>query len=183
MPDYYPDGRDLGENYTYTSWLMSRCIRDGKFDCIHCHTSSGRYRFATENPSGACLPCHQEKVTNQQAHTHHKPGTPGGNCIDCHMPKTRFANMNRSDHSHAAPDPGRHAEVQVARTPAISATRTRTPHGQTRKCANGTRRTISGRCSNAPRWSMRPAGDSGTSCRPCSPTSTIPTATSLLRRR
>ena len=21
--DYYPDGRDLGENYTFTSWLMS----------------------------------------------------------------------------------------------------------------------------------------------------------------
>jgi tetratricopeptide (TPR) repeat protein len=104
-PDFYPDGRDLGENYTYTSWLMSRCIRDGKFDCVHCHTSSGRYRFATENPSGACLPCHQDKVTNQQAHTHHKPGTPGGNCIDCHMPKTRFANMNRSDHSLLPPTP------------------------------------------------------------------------------
>ncbi len=23
--DYYPDGRDLGENYTFTSWLMSPC--------------------------------------------------------------------------------------------------------------------------------------------------------------
>jgi tetratricopeptide (TPR) repeat protein len=104
-PDYYPDGRDLGENYTYTSWLMSPCIRDGKLDCIHCHTSSGRYRFATANPNGACLPCHQEKVANSQAHTHHKPGTPGGSCIDCHMPKTRFANMNRSDHSMLPPTP------------------------------------------------------------------------------
>ncbi len=45
--DYYPDGRDLGENYTYTSWLMSRCLRGGKLDCVYCHTSSGRYRFAT----------------------------------------------------------------------------------------------------------------------------------------
>jgi hypothetical protein len=24
-PDYYPDGRDLGENYTFTQWLMSPC--------------------------------------------------------------------------------------------------------------------------------------------------------------
>ena len=23
LPDYYPDGRDLGENYTYTQWSMS----------------------------------------------------------------------------------------------------------------------------------------------------------------
>ena len=104
-PDYYPDGRDLGENYTYTSWLMSPCLREGKLDCIHCHTSSGRYRFATENPNGACLPCHQERLRMSQAHSHHKPGTPGGNCIDCHMPKTRFANMNRSDHSMLPPTP------------------------------------------------------------------------------
>ena len=103
--DYYPDGRDLGENYTYTSWLMSRCLRGGKLDCIHCHTSSGRYRFATENPNGACLPCHQDKVTTSEAHSRHKAATPGGNCIDCHMPKTRFANMNRSDHSMLPPTP------------------------------------------------------------------------------
>jgi len=103
--DYYPDGRDLGENYTYTSWLMSPCIRGGKLDCVHCHTSSGRYRFATENPNGACLPCHQERVADSAAHSRHKAGTPGGNCIDCHMPKTRFANMNRSDHSMLPPTP------------------------------------------------------------------------------
>ena len=104
-PDYYPDGRDLGENYTYTSWLMSPCIRNGKFDCIHCHTSSGRYRFAAENPNGACLPAIRRRPPTLEAHTRHKPGTPGGNCIDCHMPKTRFANMNRSDHSMLPPTP------------------------------------------------------------------------------
>jgi tetratricopeptide (TPR) repeat protein len=110
-PDYYPDGRDLGENYTYTSWLMSPCVKGGKFDCVHCHTSSGRYRFAPANlqpgqtPNHSCMPCHQEKVANPEAHSHHKPGTPGGNCIDCHMPKTRFANMNRSDHSMLPPTP------------------------------------------------------------------------------
>ena len=84
---------------------MSPCVRASKLDCVHCHTSSGRYRFATENPNGACLPCHQERVANSAAHSRHKPDTPGGNCIDCHMPKTRFANMNRSDHSMLPPTP------------------------------------------------------------------------------
>ena len=33
--DYYPDGRDLGENYTYTSWLESPCVQAGKLTaCI-----------------------------------------------------------------------------------------------------------------------------------------------------
>ena len=45
MPTIYPDGRDLGENYTYTSWLMSPCAKSGKLDCNHCHTPSGRMRF------------------------------------------------------------------------------------------------------------------------------------------
>ena len=46
--DFYPDGRDLGENYTYTSWLMSPCVKSGKLDCNHCHTPSGRMRFQGE---------------------------------------------------------------------------------------------------------------------------------------
>ena len=33
-PDFYPDGRDLGENYTYTSWLMSPCAKAGKINCV-----------------------------------------------------------------------------------------------------------------------------------------------------
>ena len=63
-PDFYPDGRDLGENYTLTSWLMSPCVKSGQLDCIHCHTSSGRYRFKKEKFNEACLPCHEDKVKN-----------------------------------------------------------------------------------------------------------------------
>ena len=59
--DYYPDGRDLGENYTYTSWLMSRCLKDAQMDCIVCHTSSGQYRFATGDPNAACARCHARR--------------------------------------------------------------------------------------------------------------------------
>ncbi|MBT4409608.1 MAG: hypothetical protein HOC82_07165, partial [Bacteroidetes bacterium] len=52
-PDFYPDGRDLGENYTMTGWHQGACAQSGLLDCIHCHTSSGRYRFANENHNGA----------------------------------------------------------------------------------------------------------------------------------
>src|SRR4030042_7006979 len=72
-PDYYPDGRDLGENYTYTSWMMNPCVKSGKLDCMHCHTSSGRYRFKEEgNANEACMPCHSEHVDNPTLHTWHK---------------------------------------------------------------------------------------------------------------
>ena len=105
-PDYYSDGRDLGENYTFTSWRMSPCAKSGKIDCIHCHTSSGRYRFKEEaKVNEACLPCHEERVKNSTAHTHHQEGNTGNICISCHMPMTAFARMNRSDHSMLPPAP------------------------------------------------------------------------------
>jgi len=105
-PDFYPDGRDLGENYTHTTWLMSPCVQSGKLSCIHCHTSSGRYRFKAEDKANnACMPCHKERVENAAAHTNHPPGTPASTCIACHMPKTEFARMKRSDHSLLPPTP------------------------------------------------------------------------------
>jgi tetratricopeptide (TPR) repeat protein len=107
-PDYYTDGRDLGENYTYTSWRMSPCVKSGQLDCIKCHTSSGRYRFKDEaRANDACLPCHAERVAKAGEHIHHpsdKPGVPV-QCISCHMPMTAFARMNRSDHSMLPPAP------------------------------------------------------------------------------
>jgi len=104
-PDYYPDGRDLGENYTLTSWSMSPCAKSGKLDCIHCHTSSGRHRFKKEKFNDACMPCHADKVSNPTAHTHHPEESEASKCISCHMPTTAFARMNRSDHSMLPPAP------------------------------------------------------------------------------
>jgi tetratricopeptide (TPR) repeat protein len=103
-PDYYPDGRDLGENYTYTSWRLSPCLASEKFECLHCHTSSGRFR-QKDNPNAACLPCHEQRVKNVTAHSRHAPDSPGNQCIACHMPKTEFARMVRSDHSMLPPTP------------------------------------------------------------------------------
>ena len=104
-PDYYPDGRDLGENYTYTSWSMSPCAKSGQIDCMHCHTSSGRYRFKKEKFNDACMPCHADKVSSPTEHTHHPAESEGSKCISCHMPMTSFARMNRSDHSMLPPVP------------------------------------------------------------------------------
>ena len=105
-PDFYPDGRDLGENYTFTSWRLSPCVKSGQLDCIHCHTSSGRYRFnETAKANDACLPCHEARVKSAPAHSHHPENSTGNQCVACHMPTTEFARMRRSDHSMRPPTP------------------------------------------------------------------------------
>jgi tetratricopeptide (TPR) repeat protein len=104
-PDFHPDGRDLGENYTFTSWMMSPCTKSGKLNCVSCHTSSGRYRFAKGDPNAACLPCHAELVTNATVHSHHSADNAGNHCVSCHMPMTEYARMRRSDHSMRPPTP------------------------------------------------------------------------------
>lgn len=105
-PDFFPDGRDLGENFTYTLWRMSPCVQSGQLDCMHCHTSSGRYRFAGPGAAEqACLPCHRERVDRAAEHAHHEPQPGGPTCVSCHMPMTEFARMRRSDHSMRPPMP------------------------------------------------------------------------------
>lgn len=105
-PDFYPDGRDLGENYTMTGWEMNKCKTGGRLHCVSCHTSSGRYKFTGENANKACAPCHNDKVNKPSAHTFHKAEGEGSICISCHMAKTTFARMSRSDHSFRPPMPG-----------------------------------------------------------------------------
>ena len=104
-PDFHPDGRDLGENYTWTGWRLNRCARAANMDCTHCHTSSGRNRFPGAAANQSCLPCHQNKVAAPAAHTHHAPGTNAPTCVSCHMPTTEFGRMLRSDHSLRPPMP------------------------------------------------------------------------------
>ncbi len=104
--DFYPDGRDLGENYTFTLWRLSPCAKSGKLDCVYCHTSSGRYRFGDKNKANeACSPCHARQAKDPAAHSHHKLDSAGSFCISCHMPMTEFARMRRSDHSMLPPVP------------------------------------------------------------------------------
>ncbi len=102
-PDYYPDGRDLGENYTMTSWFQSQCASNSDLHCVSCHTSSGRYRFKNHD-NDACAACHSDKANGFTAHSHHK-SQDSLTCISCHMPTTEFARMTRSDHSMRPPMP------------------------------------------------------------------------------
>jgi tetratricopeptide (TPR) repeat protein len=105
-PDYFPDGRDQGENYTFTSWSRSPCVIAGGLDCLHCHTSSGRYKFTDPaRANDACLPCHASRVADAAQHSHHPAGSPGSRCVSCHMPTTSFVRMRRSDHSMSPPTP------------------------------------------------------------------------------
>jgi tetratricopeptide (TPR) repeat protein len=89
---------------------MSPCVKSGRIDCVHCHTSSGRYKWKDE-PNDACLPCHEARVKDAAAHTRHPGDGPGTRCTDCHMPKTEFARMIRSDHSMRPPSPAATREL------------------------------------------------------------------------
>ncbi len=104
-PDFYPDGRDLGENYTMTGWQMNPCIQKSDLHCVTCHTSSGRNRFK-DNPNQACLSCHKDKEEGLVAHTMHQPDSPGSKCVSCHAPSREFVGrFIRSDHSFRPPMP------------------------------------------------------------------------------
>ena len=102
--DFYPDGRDLGENYTLTGWMMNKCVQESELHCVTCHTSSGRDRNSA-NPDNACASCHQEITNNPEAHSLHK-AEDGLTCISCHAPKREFVGrFLRSDHSFRPPMP------------------------------------------------------------------------------
>ncbi|MFW5822581.1 MAG: ammonia-forming cytochrome c nitrite reductase subunit c552 [Tangfeifania sp.] len=104
--DFYPDGRDLGENYTMTGWHMNPCIQESDLNCVTCHTSSGRNRFA-DNPNAACTSCHEDRQGGGLvAHTLHQPDSEGSKCVNCHAPSREFVgHFIRSDHSFRPPMP------------------------------------------------------------------------------
>jgi hypothetical protein len=167
-PDFYPDGRDLGENYTYTSWLISPCVKAGKINCVTCHTSSGRYRFrAEEKAQDACMPCHERYVKNAPAHTHHKEGSSGNKCISCHMPMTSFARMNRTDHSMLPPTPA--ATIAYKSPNACNLCHTdKDAAWATTMSGSGAPATTRRLFSSAPLSSSLPANENGGTFPPCS---------------
>ncbi|MBR1870266.1 MAG: ammonia-forming cytochrome c nitrite reductase subunit c552 [Kiritimatiellae bacterium] len=109
--DFTADGRDLGEYYTWTRFLMSPCLRTANAasqtpTCLSCHTTSGRTK--TDSIT-SCTQCHADKLADA-SHSRHKsqssdPARPLPSCTDCHMPKTSFARIKHSDHSFRPPDP------------------------------------------------------------------------------
>ena len=111
--DFYPDGRDLGENYTQTSWRMSPCVKGGKLHCVTCHTSSGRYRFKKEKFNNACLPCHEERVKNVAAHSHHPAESEGEQVHLLPYAEDRICPDAAQRPLHAAADPGHDHRLPV----------------------------------------------------------------------
>ena len=102
--DFYPDGRDLGENYTMTGWMLNPCIQESELHCITCHTSSGRDRNK-DKPNNSCIGCHADIGADIQGHSGHKTED-GLTCLSCHMPKREFVGrFLRSDHSFRPPMP------------------------------------------------------------------------------
>ena len=102
--DFYPDGRDLGENYTYTSWLMSPCVAPGqaRLQPLPHAPAAGHGSRRRKSNSVPALPPGQGRRMRATAIT--QPGS-GNECIACHMPMTRFAAMGRTDHSMLPPTP------------------------------------------------------------------------------
>ena len=120
---------------TNPSWLLSSCTQSGQLSCLHCHTSSGRFR-QKNNPNLACAPCHDARVKNVIVHSHHRPDGPGNRCIDCHMHATEFARMVRTDHSMLPPTPAATTMFKISRMPGIRATKTRVQLGLMKKSGN-----------------------------------------------
>lgn len=102
------------ENHRY-----SDCYLNGSMTCVDCHDPHAQgYRDIRGRvldgrfSDGQCTACHASKAERPEAHSHHRPGSPGGKCADCHMPyvqhpeigyRIRFA---RSDHTIPIPRPG-----------------------------------------------------------------------------
>jgi len=103
-PDFYPDGRDLGENYTFTSWSMSPCLKSGKLDCSQCHTPSGRPRFPEVRQADHEYMVPEPDRSSQALQPVSPPGQAGkpdvqsGNqsCLPCHAAIVE----NSAAHSH-----------------------------------------------------------------------------------
>ena len=105
-PLFFPDGRTVGDGHVLTQWLMSPCAQSGKLHCLQCHTGGGASRYQEQSMANAyCLPCHQAKVDNVSAHSHHKKNSPGSLCVSCHMPAMEIKKISRTDHSFRPPLP------------------------------------------------------------------------------
>lgn len=91
-------GNDFVQSLMYTRGVT----------CFSCHDVHGTpYDGLVRKPGSAvCLDCHGPNTANGphaasiEAHTHHKPGSPGGECVACHMPKIQQTIADVMVHAH-----------------------------------------------------------------------------------
>lgn len=115
---FYPNGLQLEEDYSETSFRLHRMGRTG-VTCYDCHDPhSGKVNKPTENDE-LCLQCHgTKKVVNgvmaPQVGHNKLCGGSAMPCIECHMPKMTYMGRDpRRDHGLHWPDPRMSIELGV----------------------------------------------------------------------
>ena len=113
----FPDGRVRTFAYQENQ-RASDCYLNGGMTCTDCHDPHSQgYRdvfgapLASRVSGGQCVGCHASKALPLEAHTHHRPPSPGSRCVACHMPYLqepeigRTVRYARSDHTIPIPRP------------------------------------------------------------------------------
>jgi len=102
-PNYYADGQQREEVYTWGSFLQSRMYQRG-VTCMDCHEPHALKLRAEGN--ALCVRCHSAAAFDTEKHHFHKAGTPGAQCVECHMPAQNYMVVDaRRDHGIRAPRP------------------------------------------------------------------------------
>lgn len=105
---YYADGTAHKNRMQGNDFVQSLMYRHGVtcFDCHQVHGTKNPFELKVP-PNQMCLECHAPGSENGpyartiEAHTHHKPGTPGSQCISCHMPAIETQGVpGQFDHDH-----------------------------------------------------------------------------------
>jgi predicted CXXCH cytochrome family protein len=106
-------GNDFAQSVMYTHGIS----------CQSCHDPHGTENNADliKPANFMCLECHGPSSPNGprapsiEAHTHHKPGSPGNECVNCHMPKIAqtIADVNVRSHTFRFVMPSVTASLKV----------------------------------------------------------------------
>lgn len=115
---FYPNGLQLEEDYTETSFRLSRMGMRG-VACSECHNPhTGKLTQPAENDQ-LCLQCHAtNRVVNgalaPQVKRNALCGGHANSCVECHMPEMTYMGRDkRRDHTLHWPDPRMSMELGV----------------------------------------------------------------------
>lgn len=104
---HFPDGTAHKNRMQGNDFVQSVMYTRG-VTCFSCHDVHGTANRAELRlpPAQICLTCHGPNSPNGprtasiEAHTHHKPDSPGSQCTACHMPKIEETIADVKIHAH-----------------------------------------------------------------------------------